>query len=219
MENKIEVKTILINDNCEARIKPKLIRDVKTEALLVFARTALERFFKKLEDEQVELFLNNKEDTQFVYDNLKELLFCLQKHIVNVDYLLNLMKLAKENPTSMELKKLAKYEEPLIVYYDAMAKKMEYHFPSKTTVLPEFIIVCCLSIWLLEEEKSIVLFPFLEKFALLELIDRFEKYANSASSEKKKSIIHIHRVSLDIIETLKKTKYRFNRQRNSKRKR
>ena len=39
---------IVLNTNCKNRIKPKLIRDVKTEALLVFARTALERFFAKM---------------------------------------------------------------------------------------------------------------------------------------------------------------------------
>ena len=39
----------LDNINCTARIKPSLLRDVKTEALLVFVRTALERYFEQIE--------------------------------------------------------------------------------------------------------------------------------------------------------------------------
>lgn len=212
----MEKKTIVINDNCQNRIKPKLIRDVKTEALLVFTRTALERFFKKIDDDEVELFINSKEDTTYVYNTLRVLLTELQKYIVNVEYLLELIKFTKQNPTSMELKKLAKYEEPLIVYYDAMARRMEHHFPSKTSVMPEFIVICCLSNWLLEEEKSSSLFPFVQNIDCLGLIEKFEQYSKNAPEDKRLVISNMHRVSLDIIETLKKTKYKFNKERSAK---
>lgn len=35
---------------CKERIKPKLLKDVKIEALLVFSRTTLEDFFKQYEE-------------------------------------------------------------------------------------------------------------------------------------------------------------------------
>ena len=34
---------------CSNRIKPKLLRDIKTEALLAFIRTTLEEYFKELD--------------------------------------------------------------------------------------------------------------------------------------------------------------------------
>ena len=102
---------IILNTNCKNRIKPKLIRDVKTEALLVFARTALERFFAK--NENLELMkIGNLEDTKKIYKTLWDLKEELEDSVVNVDYLLNLVQNAKRYAP---LRKLAKYEEPLII--------------------------------------------------------------------------------------------------------
>jgi hypothetical protein len=154
MTKKMEEKKVLvINDYCEKRIKPNLIRDVKTEAVLVFARTALERFFNKLDTEDIKIILGQKEDTEYIYSSLRELLKDLQKYVVNVEYLIELIQNAKKHPNSLELKQLAKYEEPLINYYDTMAKRMEYHFPQKSTTIPEFIVICVLCNWFIENEQ------------------------------------------------------------------
>ena len=149
-----EKKVLVINDNCKERIKPKLIRDVKTEAVLVFARTALERFFIKLDKEDIELSLEDKINTNNVYSKLRNFLEDLEKYVVNVEYLIDLVQNAKRHPHCFELRQLAKYEEPLINYYDTLAKRMEYHFPAQVTVLPEFIVVCVMSNWFLENEKT-----------------------------------------------------------------
>ncbi len=207
-------KVLTINDNCQCRIKPKLIRDVKTEAILVFARTALERFFLKIEKENI-AFDEDKRVEQF-YQTLQSMLNDLQAYVVNVDYLMQLMQYAKAYPKSMELKQLAKYEEPLILYYDAMAKKVEKEFVDQKTAIPEFIVLCVLSNWFLEDEKSTSLFQFIQKYDFLELIDLFEEYIHTKSPEQKKYLLQMHKISFSITETLKKTKYKFNTQRVSK---
>ncbi|WP_108061583.1 hypothetical protein [Poseidonibacter lekithochrous] len=202
---------IVLNTNCKNRIKPKLIRDVKTEALLVFARTALERFFAK--NENVELMkIGSIEDTKKIYKSLWDLKEKLEDVVVNVEYLLNLVQTAKRYAP---LKKLAKYEEPLITYYDAMAKRIEFHIPKERVFMPEFLVLCTLSHWVIEEEKSVTLYPFLKDFDFLSLIEKYEVAALD-KNEDKKNIVDIHRVSTDLIETLKKTKYKFNKDRVSK---
>ena len=202
---------IVLNTNCKNRIKPKLIRDVKTEALLVFARTALERFFAK--NENVELMkIGSIEDTKKIYKSLWDLKEKLEDVVVNVEYLLNLVQTAKRYAP---LKKLAKYEEPLITYYDAMAKRIEFHIPKERVFMPEFLVLCTLNHWVIEEEKSVTLYPFLKDFDFLSLIEKYEVAALD-KNEDKKNIVDIHRVSTDLIETLKKTKYKFNKDRVSK---
>lgn len=204
-------KNIIINTNCKNRIKPNLIRDMKTEALLVFARTALERFFKRTKNESI-YNLGTIEDTKYVYETLWDLKLKLKDTVVNVEYLIDLFHSSKIQP---ELQKLVKYEEPLMVYYDAMAKRIEFYLPHEKVFMPEFLVLCTLSHWIVEEEKSIALYPFLSDYDYLKLIEIFELSALN-NSEDKKNIMEIHRVSTDLIVTLKRTKYRFNRSRVSK---
>lgn len=202
---------IILNTNCKNRIKPKLIRDVKTEALLVFARTALERFFAK--NENLELMkIGNLEDTKKIYKTLWDLKEELEDSVVNVDYLLNLVQNAKRYAP---LRKLAKYEEPLITYYDAMAKKIEFHIPKERVFMPEFLVICTLSHWVIEEEKSVTLYPFLKDFDFLSLMEKYEIAALEKDGNNM-NITDIYKVSTDLIETLKKTKYKFNKDRVSK---
>lgn len=213
MQNK---EVLVMNDYCEQRIKPKLIRDVKTEALLVFSRTALESFFNKLDQENVEITLHTKEDSLFVYNQLRALLKDLQKYIVDARYLIELIQNAKKFPNSLEWSQIIKYEEPLIYYYDSMAKRMEYHFPSKTVAIPELVVICVLCNWFVESEKSTNLFPFMDKYDLCKLIEKFEIYGLNSSKEKKKLISNMQLVGIDVIEVLKRKTYKFNTNRVSK---
>jgi len=205
----------MIQNNCtKKRIKPKLLRDVKTEALLVFARTAFERFFERVDQDDWKPIVGTDDDTIYIYDTLRNLKDQLQECVVNVDYLISLVQSAKEHP---ELRSLAKFEEPLITYYDVMAKKVEVNIPeNQTWWIPELIVVCTLSQWILEEEKSIVLYPFLKDIDYTKLISKFEIYGQSLKGEKKDIIINMHIMSEKIIEKLKQTKYKVNKGRISK---
>ncbi|WP_418187265.1 hypothetical protein ACNSOP_08000 [Aliarcobacter lanthieri] len=55
------------NMNCKNRVKPKLLRDIKTEALLVFIRTTLEQYFDSIDNGVYYFELSNKEDNEYIF--------------------------------------------------------------------------------------------------------------------------------------------------------
>ena len=211
-DNAISINSFL-KDNCKNRVKPVILRDVKTEALLVFARTALERYFFQVEESEYDLSVGMKADTEYVYDTLKTLRDKLQESVVNVDYLMTLAKYADKYP---HLKRLAKYEEPLRDYYNAMAQKVSSHFSNKPSFIPEFLVICVLSHWILEEEKSVDLYPFLKEIDFTLLIDKFETNREYFEQNDNGIIEDIHNVSVRIVEKLKEKKYKANTGRVSK---
>ncbi|MDO9305707.1 MAG: hypothetical protein Q7T77_10265 [Sulfuricurvum sp.] len=202
-----------LKNNCKNRIKPTILRDVKTEALLVFARTALERYFNQIQENECHPVIGTQEDTAYVYDTLRELRDTLQECVVNVDYLLTLAKYGDKYP---HLKKLAKYEEPLRDYYNAMAQKVVNHFSDKPSFIPEFLVICVLSHWVLEEEKSVHLYPFLKEIDFALLIDKFEINRDYFEQNNDGIIADMHNVSVGIVEKLKAKKYKANTHRVSK---
>jgi hypothetical protein len=205
----------MIQDNCtKKRIKPRLLRDVKTEALLVFSRTALERFFERVDNNDWQPIVGTDDETIYIYDTLRGLKDQLQECVVNVDYLINLVQSAKKYP---ELRSLAKFEEPLIVYYDVLAKKVEVNIPTdQIWWIPELVVVCTLSHWVLENERSTVLYPFLKEIDYTTLIEKFELYGKNLDGEKKDIVINMHKIAVELIEKLEKTKYKVNKARVSK---
>jgi len=213
----IKMKEKVVIDNyCENRIKSNLLGGVKTEAVLVFTRTALERIFDKLDEQSTPPLLGTKENTKYIYDNLRNLLNDLKKNVISVDYLIELMQNTKNDPMNTDLRRETKYEEPLIMYNDTMAKRMNYHFSTSKTSIPELLIICILSNWFLEDEKSTKLYPFIDKYDFLTLIEKFEIYAQNESDKQIKLISKMQLVSIDIIEYLKKAQYKFNKSRTSK---
>lgn len=204
---------LFLKENCKNRVKPTILRDVKTEALLVFARTALERYFYQVEESACELSVGTKVDTEYVYDTLRELRDKLQESVVNVDYLLTLAKYGDKYP---HLKKLAKFEEPLKDYYNAMAQKVVSHFSDKPSFIPEFLVICILSHWILEEEKSIHHYPFLKEIDFALLIDKFETNRGFFEQNNDGIIEDMHNIAVGIVEKLKDKKYKANPKRVSK---
>ena len=90
---------------CKNRVKPKLLRDVKTEALLVFIRTTLEQSFYQIDNVGYNFLLGNDEDNEYVYSTLKKLLIQLEDTVINSSYLRSLIENSHKNAT---LKVLAK---------------------------------------------------------------------------------------------------------------
>jgi len=189
-----------------------MLRDVKTEALLVLVRTALERYFAEL-DKASSSVLERDEDALYVYTQLKALLAHLQEHVVNVDYLINLVQHANRYP---QYRVLMKREEPLMEYYDIMAQRVKHHFDGEHVYLPVFLVICVLSGWILDEEKSTHLFPFLEGIDFLELMGKFEEKREQFREDKTCKISEIHELSFAMVEKLKDHKYKVNKKRVSK---
>ena len=208
-----KIQTIEIQNCCVNRIKPTMLSGVKTEAILVFARTALERYFVHIEELKYKPKVGNEDDTKYVYENLKKLNDNLQECVVNADYLISLVQGAKVN---MELRKLAKFEEPLMNYYDTMAHKVSTHYLNKPAYIPEFLVICVLSAWIVEEEKSIDLYPFLHDIDFELLISKFEENREEFEKDNECIISDILSVSALIVEKLKNTKYKVNKERVSK---
>ena len=202
-----------IKNCCTNRIKPTMLSGVKTEALLVFARTALERYFLHVEEQKYTPSIGTEEDTLYVYNTLKKLKDNLQESVVNADYLISVVQGAK---VDVRLKQLAKHEEPLMNYYDAMAHKVSQHFISKPAYLPEFLVICVLSNWILEEEKSVDLYPFLKEIDFELLISKFELNRKEFLQDEICVVSDIFKVSSEIIDKLKVVKYKANKQRVSK---
>ena len=190
---------------CKNRIKPLLLRDVKTEALLVFIRTTLEDYFRQIENESNYFELGSKEDNQFVYNELKKLLEKLQDTVINSSYLRSLIENAPKHPS---LKVLAKREEPLMVYYDSLVKTIERLLTNGNSWIPELIVIALLSEWIIEEEKSTYFYPFLNDINYLDLLSRYDNAKIGLDKEKKEIMLNMYKISSTLIEKLKNTKYK-----------
>jgi len=212
-KDQTDPREFLLQNRCSERIKPSLLREVKTEAVLVFARTALERFFTQMDEAHYHPSVGDPEDTRYIYETLHQLKERLARHVVNADYLIHLAQGAQKYP---ELRRLARFEQPLIEYYDVMAQTVAAHYRERPAYLPEFLVICVMSHWILEEEHSTALFPFLEKIDLLELIATFERHRKEMEKEGVCIITDIHEISIKIVERLQNKKFRLNTGRVSK---
>ena len=201
---------------CRNRVKPNLLRDIKTEALLVFVRTTLEDYFYQIEKGSCFFKLSNEEDMKYVYNNLRKLLDYLEDSVINSSYLRSLIENANKNAS---LRLLAKKEEPLMVYYDSLVKSIERQLPNGTFWIPELIVICLLSEWIVEEEKSTYFYPFLKNFDYIDLINRYEVIKKDLEVDKKEVILNMFIISTKLIEKLKKVDFKFNsmKQKNKKR--
>lgn len=202
-------------NSCSNRVKPLLLRDVKTEALLVFIRTTLEQYFYEIEKNGYQYKLGNEEDNQLVYVTLKTLLLKLEDTVINSAYLRNLIENSNKNST---LKLLAKKEEPLMVYYDNLVKGIESNLTNGSSWIPELIVLSLLSEWILEEEKSVILYPFLKEIDYLDLISRYDNSKINLDIEKKEIVMNMYKISSTLISKLKNVKYKVNSSRKNKRK-
>lgn len=204
-----------INPNCPNRIKPKLLREIKTEALLVFIRTTLEESFHQIDTQGYQFQIGSKEDNEYVYLQLRNLLKQLQNCVINSTYLRSLITNSHKNQV---LKMLAKKEEPLMQYYDSIIKGIEKNLTNGTPWIPELVVISLLSEWIMEEEKSVYLYPFLANMDYLELINIYDETKVTLDDNKKEVIMNMYRMSSDLIHDLKTSTYKINMHRKNKRK-
>ena len=195
---------------CKNRVKPKLLRDIKTEALLVFIRTTLEQSFQQIDNVGYNFRLGNDEDNEVVYSSLKALLEQLQDTVINSTYLRSLIENAHKNAT---LKLLAKKEEPLMIYYDTLVKTIEVCLPNGSFWIPELVVVSLLSEWIIEEEKTAYFYPYLKDINYLDLINRYDNSKKDLKKEKKDIMMDMYKLSSKLIEKLKKVEYKVNKTR------
>ena len=199
-----------MSPNPKNRIKPKLLREQKTEALLVFIRTTLEQTFKDIENKQAYTQIGSDEDTKYIYDILKTLNAQLQECVVNSSYLQSIIA---NSTKSAIFKSIAKKEEPLMTYYNAIVQSIATNLPSGTLWIPELMVVALLSQWILEEEKSIYLYPFLNDIDYTEVLSVFDKAKLDESKDKKDVVMNMYKLSTKLIDSLKNSTYKINTKR------
>jgi hypothetical protein len=203
----------MVIKNVNSRVKPTLLREVKTEALLVFIRTTLENYFEKVEKKEIAFSIGDDEENLFIENILKELLSFLQQSVVDSTYLKSLIENCNKNPM---VKKWAKQEEPLMVYYTSLVKALERNFSNGQFWMPELMVICLLTEWIVEGEKSTHLYPFLSKIDYLSLLNIYEKEKIKTDEERKKIIMNMYKISSNLIENLKHCKYKIRTQRRKK---
>jgi len=203
-----------IISNSKNRIKPKLLREQKTEALLVFIRTTLEQTFNEIKEKDSYTQIGSPEDTKYIYDILETLNNQLKECVVNTSYLQSIISNIDKSPF---FKALAKKEEPLMTYYDAIVKSITKNLPSGTLWMPELMVIALLSQWILEEEKSVYLYPFLKDIDYLKVMDRFDKAKLDETKDKKDVVMNMYKLSTKLIDSLKASTYKTNIHRKSKR--
>ena len=204
-----------MNTYCTKRIKPKLLREQKTEALLVFIRTTLEQYFLELDNNKINIIMGTKEDTQYINKILKRLLDSLQEHVVNSTYLRSLIINTDKN---LQLKMILKKEEPLVIYYNSIVNSIENNLPNGSSWIPELMILALLSEWVLEEERSVHLYPFLKEIDYIDLLERYDLARLNTDPTKKKIIMDMYKLSTNLISSLKNTNYKINTTRKKRKK-
>ena len=202
-----------INNNPKNRIKPKLLREQKTEALLVFIRTTLEQTFSEIKEKGSYTEIGSKEDTKYIYEILENLNDNLKECVVNSSYLQSIISNLDK---SSFFKAVAKKEEPLMTYYDAIVKSIAINLPSGTLWIPELMIIALLSQWIIEEEKSTYLYPFLKDIDYLQVMERFDNAKLDETKVKKDIVFNMYKLSTKLIDSLKSSTYKTNIHRKSK---
>lgn len=206
-----------IKNNPINRIKPQLLREQKTEALLVFIRTTIERYFIDLDETNKYLNIGTDEDSYIINETLQTLLSKLEESVVNRNYLNEITQAATK---SNQMMLIAKKEEPLMVYYNAIMKQQAISLLHGEDWIPEQLIICLLSEWVLEEEKSVLLYPFLKEFDYTAILSRYDNVIAQAKKneewQKIASIKNMYHVSHEIIVKLINTNFKVNTKRVSK---
>ncbi len=197
----------------QKRIKPKLLREQKTEALLVFIRTTLEEYFERMDNSAICNSIGDDEDNIFISTILRNLLLQLQECVVSSSYLRSIIANAHKNTA---LKILAKQEEPLMVYYDSLVKGLEYNLKNGQKWMPELMVICLLSEWIIEEEKSVFLYPFLKEINYLQLLEIYDKTKLTSDDFTKEIILNMYKISSNLIANLLNSTYKINTTRKKK---
>lgn len=200
--------------NFNPQIKLKLLRDFKTDALLIYIKTVIEELLKNIKNGTYKIDLGNNEFNLEIEENIRTLNSHLSKTIINAYELKAFMSYSQMKTKS---NKLLPNDEALVFYYNSIVKQIETKLQEGDIWIPEQIILALLSEWILEENKSVTLYPFLNDIDYLKLLSHYE---NARNSEKKNSlrenIIEMYKISSAMIKRLKNSKYRVDPSRKSK---
>ncbi|MBP7748574.1 MAG: hypothetical protein KA070_00320 [Aliarcobacter sp.] len=200
--------------NNQPQICIKLLRDIKTDALLIYIKTVIEELLKNIKNEKYKIDLGYEEFNKEIEKNIIELNEKLNKTIINAYELKSFMAYQQARQVNH---KLLPNDEALVFYYNTIEKQIETQLVEGELWIPEQIVLSLLSEWILEEEKSIIFYSFLKDIDYLKLLAFYEKARNNEkNSNLKQNIIKMYQISSSMIKKLKYSKYKINHTRKSK---
>ena len=192
----------------------KLLRDIKTDALLIYIKTVIEELLENIENEKYKIDLGFEEFNKEIEKNIIELNTKLDKTIINAYELKSFMAYQQRKQSNH---KLLPNDEALVFYYNTIVKQIETQLVEGELWIPEQIVLALLSEWVLEEEKSTIFYTFLNDFDYLRLLSYYEKARNNEKNiNLRNNILKMYQISSSMIKRLKNSKYKINSSRKSK---
>ena len=200
--------------NLNPHIKIKLLRDIKTDALLIYIKTVIEELLENIKNETYKIDLGYQEFNNEIEENIRKLNEELSLTIINA---YELKAFISYQQVKNRNQKLLPNDEALIFYYNSLVKQIETQLLSGELWIPEQIILSLLSEWILEEEKSNEFYHFLKEFNYLKLLSYYEIARNNENNKLlKENINKMYKISSSMIKKLKTSKYKINNTRKSK---
>jgi len=200
--------------NTPAQICIKLLRDIKTDALLIYIKTVIEELLENIKNETYKIDLGYENFNKEIEKNIIELNTKLDKTIINAYELKSFMAYQQ---TKQVNNKLLPNDEALVFYYNTIVKQIETQLKEGELWIPEQIILALLSEWVVEEEKSTIFYTFLNDFDYLRLLSYYETARNNEKNiNLRENIIRMYQISSSMIKRLKNSKYKINSSRKSK---
>ena len=200
--------------NLNPQIKIKLLRDIKTDALLIYIKTVVEELLENIKKNDYKIDLGYEDFNKEIEENIRKLNNELSLTIINA---YELKAFISYQQFKNKNNKLLPNDEALVFYYNALVKQIESHLIEGALWIPEQIILSLLSEWILEEEKCIDFYPFLKNFDYLRLLSFYEMARNNEQNPHlKDNISKMYKISSSMIDKLKNSKYKINNTRKSK---
>ena len=192
----------------------KLLRDIKTDALLIYIKTVIEELLENIKNEKYKIDLGFEDFNKEIEKNIIELNTKLDKTIINAYELKSFMAYQQLKQSNH---KLLPNDEALVFYYNTIVKQIETQLVEGELWIPEQIVLALLSEWVLEEEKSTIFYTFLNDFDYLRLLSYYEKARNNEKNiHLRNNILKMYQISSSMIKRLKNSKYKINSSRKSK---
>ncbi|MDD2640973.1 MAG: hypothetical protein WCY75_08850 [Sulfurimonadaceae bacterium] len=196
-------------------IKVKLLRDIKTDALMIYIRSVLEEIVSKIDKNEYSINLGYKEFNDEIRNNVLFLLAKLQQNVLNANELKNII-IIEQNKRSNT--RLLPDDEALILYFNTLVKEIETILNDGQPWIPEQVIFALLSEWVIEENKSTYFYPFLNEIDYLKLLNYYEQIAKEEiETDIKSNVLKMYNIASRMIQKLKNCKYKINRRKSKQR--
>lgn len=196
-------------------IKVKLLRDIKTDALMIYIRSVLEEIVSKIDKNEYSINLGYKEFNDEIRNNVLFLLAKLQQNVLNANELKNII-IIEQNKRSNT--RLLPDDEALILYFNTLVKEIETILNNGQPWIPEQVIFALLSEWVIEENKSTYFYPFLNEIDYLKLLNYYEQIAKEEiETDIKSNVLKMYNIASRMIQKLKNCKYKINRRKSKQR--